>query len=249
MNKEIQGAVKAGIPIFIGYFPAAIAFGILSKASGITLVESFLFSAIVFAGASQFIALNLFVTGMGPAGIILTTLLVNFRHFLMSAYLATRVGDMAKRYKFLMAFGVTDEVFSVLSFQKGELSKTFIYILQLSAYSGWVSGTLAGFILGGFLPEMVTTSMGVALYALLLAILIPEMKTSMKVVVLTISSGLLNTLLIRLDILPTGWSVIICILIIALAGTLFDPGATKKHRENVSRNETAHKQSREKLYE
>lgn len=221
MKKEFQRAIKAGIPIFIGYFPVAVAFGILAKSCAISLLECFLFSAVVFAGASQFIALNLFVTGIGPAGIILTTLLVNFRHFLMSAYLSTRIGKMAKQYLFLMAFGVTDEVFSVLSFTKGKLSKTFVYTLQLSAYSGWVSGSISGYILGGFLPETLTKSMGVALYSLLLAILIPEIKQSAKVLALALSSGVLNTILIRLDILPTGWSIIICILVIASAGALF----------------------------
>ena len=221
MTKEVQDAFKSGIPIFIGYVPAAIAFGILSKGCEITLLESFLFSAVVFAGASQFIALNLLMTGMGPGGIILTTLLVNFRHFLMSAYLATRIGKIAKRYKFMMAFGVTDEVFSVLSFQKGRLSKPFIFILEISAYSGWISGTMAGYILGGFLPEILTRSMGVALYALLLAMLLPEIKKSVKALILTIGSGLLNTILIKLDFLPNGWTIIVCILVIALAGSFF----------------------------
>lgn len=221
MTREVQDAFKTGIPIFIGYVPAAIAFGILSKGCGITLLECFLFSAVVFAGASQFIALNLLMTGMGPGGIILTTLLVNFRHFLMSAYLSTRIGRIAKKYIFLIAFGVTDEVFSVLSFRKGQLSKTFVFIVQLSAYSGWVSGTMAGYILGGFLPETLTKSMGVALYALLLAILLPEIKVSVKILILAIASGILNAVLIKLDILPNGWSIIVCILFIALAGSFF----------------------------
>lgn len=221
MNKDMKEALKAGLPIFIGYVPPAVAFGILSKGCDITLFESFLFSAVVFAGASQFIALNLLMTGMGPGGIILTTLLVNFRHFLMSAYLSTRVGRMAKRYIFLMAFGVTDEVFSVLSFSKRKLTKTFVYVLQLSAYSGWVSGTIAGYIMGRFLPEVLTQSMGLALYSLLLAILLPELKSSVKALFLTIASGVLNTALIHLDILPGGWNIIVCILVIALAGSFF----------------------------
>ena len=221
MTRQVQDAFKAGIPIFVGYIPAAIAFGILSKGCGITLLECFLFSAVVFAGASQFIALNLLMTGMGPGGIILTTLLVNFRHFLMSAYLSTRIGRIAKKYIFLIAFGVTDEVFSVLSFKRGQLSKTFVIILQLSAYSAWVGGTVAGYILGGFLPEILTKSMGVALYALLLAILLPEIKISVKILILAIASGILNTILIKLDILPNGWTIIVCILVIALAGSFF----------------------------
>ena len=94
-HSDTRDALKAGIPIFIGYFPAAVAFGILARTTGTTCWEAMLFSIVVFAGASQFIALNLLATGMGPVGIILTTLLVNFRHFLMSAYLSTRICEKA----------------------------------------------------------------------------------------------------------------------------------------------------------
>ncbi len=220
ISKEVQEAIKSGLPIFIGYVPAAIAFGILSKACNITLFECFLFSAIVFAGASQFIALNLLASGAGAVGVIFTTLLVNFRHFLMSASLSTRVGKISKIYIFPIAFGVTDEVFSVLSFKQGKLSKTFIFILQLSAYSGWVIGTVTGYILGSFLPETLTKSMGVALYALLLTIILPEIKKSYQTLVLVLASGLLNTYLIHLDLLPKGWSIIVCIISIAFIGSL-----------------------------
>ena len=219
-NQDVGSAVRAGIPIFIGYFPAAVAFGILAKTTGVSLVEAFLFSAVVFAGASQFIALNLLATGMGPAGIILTTLLVNFRHFLMSTYLSTRITEKAKRWYIPMAFGVTDEVFSVLSFTKGDLTKNFVLALEFSAYSGWVSGTLAGFLLGGFMPPVLTQSMGVALYALLLAILMPEIKSSHTSLFLTLASGLLNWLLVSMDFLPRGWTIIVCILVIATTGAI-----------------------------
>lgn len=221
MTEMARKAVKAGIPIFIGYFPAAVAFGILAKGYDVSLLETFLFSAVVFAGASQFIALNLLVSGVGYMGIILTTLLVNFRHFLMSAYLSRRMGALAGKYKFLMAFGVTDEVFSVLSFTPGSLSKTFVFVLQVSAYTGWVSGTLAGYILGGFLPQVLTQSMGIALYSLLLAVLLPELKKSCRILLLTISSGILNTVLVKMAILPDGWTIIVCIVVIALAGAFF----------------------------
>ena len=221
MNGEVKDGIKAGLPIFIGYIPPAIAFGVLAKTCDITLFECFLFSAAVFAGASQFIALNLLMTGMGPAGIILTTLLVNFRHFLMSAYLSTRIDKLAKKHLALLAFGVTDEVFSVLSFQKGQLSKSFILMVQVTAYSAWVGGSLAGFILGGFLPELLTKSMGVALYSLLLAIILPEVKKSFKILLLVIASGLLIATLIKFDFLPAGWTIIVCIIVISFAGSFF----------------------------
>ena len=230
VKHDYQDAVKAGIPIFIGYFPAAVAFGILSQTTGISLLESFLFSAVVFAGASQFIALNLLVTGMGPVGIIFTTLLVNFRHFLMSAYLSTRIDEKVKKFYFLLAFGVTDEVFSVLSFKKGPLSRGFVLALQMSAYSGWVSGTLCGYLMGGFIPPILSQSMGVALYALLLAILMPEIKASNFSLFLALSSGLLNWLLIHLDFLPKGWSIIVCILVVASAGAFCTLNKAQKEK-------------------
>ena len=226
--QSVKKAVRAGIPIAVGYFPAAVAFGILSKGCGISLLECFLFSAVVFAGASQFIALNLFTTGMGPAGIILTTLLVNFRHFLMSAALSPRVGSLSRRYLLPMAFGVTDEVFSVLSFTRGELSRTYIFTVQICAYSAWVGGSMAGYVMGGFLPDILTQSMTVALYALLLAILIPEVKRSLRSLAMAVASGLLNTVLIHLNFLPRGWTIIVCIVIISLAGTFILAPDTRK---------------------
>lgn len=231
-NQDVRNAVRAGIPLFIGYFPAAVAFGILAKTTGVSLVETFLFSAVVFAGASQFIALNLLATGMGPTGIILTTLLVNFRHFLMSTYLSTRITEKAKRWYLPMAFGVTDEVFSVLSFTKGNLTRHFVLALEFSAYSGWVSGTLAGFLLGGFMPPILTQSMGVALYALLLAILMPEIKSSHRSLFLTLASGLFNWLLVSMDFLPKGWTIIVCILVIASTGALFSLVSPQKEEIN-----------------
>ncbi|MEH0018406.1 MAG: AzlC family ABC transporter permease [Desulfobacter sp.] len=219
-TQSVRAALRAGIPIFIGYFPAAVAFGILAETTGTTLVEAFLFSAVVFAGASQFIALNLLATGMSPLGIILTTLLVNFRHFLMSTYLSTRIRERATAWYIPMAFGVTDEVFSVLSFTREKLSRGFVIMLELTAYAGWVSGTLAGFLLGGFMPPILTQSMGVALYALLLAILMPEIKSSYRSLFLALASGALNWILVSADVLPTGWSIIVCILVIASVGAV-----------------------------
>ena len=119
-----------------------------------------------------------------------------------------------------MAFGVTDETFSVLSFTHEKLTRTFVLAVEFSAYSGWVAGTLAGYLLGGFMPPILTQSMGVALYALLLAILMPEIKSSHRSLFLALASGLLNWLLVYLDILPKGWSIIFCILIIAGIGAV-----------------------------
>lgn len=216
---SIKDGIIAGIPIVIGYLPIAMTFGILAKTVGISIVESFLFSAIVFAGASQFIALNLLCSGVGMGGIILTTLLVNFRHFLMSASLATRLTKDMKKWIPFIAFGTTDEMFSVASFKEEKLTKEFILALQFVSYLSWVMGTVFGYLIGEVLPVVIKSSMGIALYAMFAAILIPEVKKSNKILFLALLSGGLNALVSYLNVLPKGWSLILAIVVVSAIGS------------------------------
>jgi 4-azaleucine resistance transporter AzlC len=215
--------VKAGFPIVIGYFPIGLAFGILSKTTGITLLESIMFSSIVYAGASQFMALTLIAAGTGPLGIILTTFLVNFRHFLMSASLSGKLQDKKTPLIPLIAFGITDETFSVASFSKEKLSPGFMMGLGIAAYSSWNFGTAMGFLIGSTLPESIQASMGIALYAMFIALLTPMAKKSIKVASLAILSGIVNTLLKFFTSLPPGWGIIIAISLVSVFGIfMFD---------------------------
>lgn len=123
---NIKDAINDGVPIIMGFIPIAMVFGILSKSAGITLVESLGFSMIVFAGASQFIALNLLIAGARIGEIVLTTLLINFRHFLFAASLSPKLTKHMKKATPLIAFGHTDEIFSVASLKEKELTKEYM---------------------------------------------------------------------------------------------------------------------------
>lgn len=215
---SIKEGIVTGLPIVIGYVPIAMAFGILSKTVGISIVDSLLFSVFVFAGASQFMALNLLHLGTGVVEIILTTLLVNFRHFLMSASFATRITKDMKRWIPFIAFGMTDEIFSVASFTKEQITKEFMIALQLAAYLSWIFGTALGYLVGEILPTTVKSSMGIALYAMFVAILIPEAKKSNKVLVMALLSGIINTLLSCLKITTQGWNLVLTIVIVSAIG-------------------------------
>ena len=100
---------------------------------------------LVFAGASQFMALNLLASGIGAGEIVLATLLMNFRHFLMSASLSAKIGGRARLLP-VVAFGITDETFAVASSEKGELASDFLIGLESMAYFSWVSGTAVGLL-------------------------------------------------------------------------------------------------------
>ncbi|KAB3526331.1 AzlC family ABC transporter permease [Alkaliphilus serpentinus] len=214
---HIEG-FKASIPIVVGYLPIAMAFGMLSKTTGISLLDSLLLSIMVFAGASQFMALNLLALGVATGEIIVATLLMNMRHLLMSASIAARIKEEYNKYFPLVAFGITDETFSIAMTKKGYLRVAFLIPLELASYSSWVGGTLLGYLAGELLPELVQSSMGVALYAMFVAILIPEAKKKKSIAFLAISSGLLNSLIIYFKLLSPGWSLIFSIIIVAIAG-------------------------------
>ncbi|GAA0737522.1 AzlC family ABC transporter permease [Clostridium oceanicum] len=215
---NIKDGAFAAIPLVIGYIPVAMAFGILSKNTGISLMDSFLFSVLVFAGASQFMALNLLSLGTGIGQIILTTLLVNSRHFLMSASLTTKLTKDMKKWIPFIAFGVTDESFSVASFKEEELTKEFMLSLQYITYLSWILGTVLGYILGQVLPTIIKDSMGIALYSMFISILIPEAKKSNKVLIMAVLAGIVNTLLSYLKITTDGWNLVLTIILVSILG-------------------------------
>lgn len=210
---------RAAIPVFTGYLPIAVTFGLLAASVNMSFIHTFCFSALVFAGASQFVALNMLQAGIGTGEIALTVFLLNFRHFLMSASLSSRV-KLNKLLIPIIAFGVTDESFAVSSMQKRELSEGYMLGLNLISYSGWVLGTVAGFVAGDFLPPILQHSISICLYAMFVAILMPEVKQSLKAGVVAFFAGLLNTAFVYSGIISSGWSIIVSIIAAACAGMI-----------------------------
>lgn len=224
----IKDGFIAGLPIVIGYFPIAMTFGILSKTTGVSFFESFLFSAIVYAGSAQFMALSLLGMGIGMAQMVLTIFLVNFRHFLMSASIATKI-EKDSKWTPLIAFGITDESFSVASFQSEAFGAKFILALQFLPYISWTGGTISGYLIGGIIPAIMRSSMQIGIYAMFVALLIPEARKSRKALVIALLSGLINSLLIYSKILPEGWSLIVAIISVSALGTIFYKGDFKEY--------------------
>ncbi|NLY88574.1 MAG: branched-chain amino acid ABC transporter permease [Firmicutes bacterium] len=263
-RQEVREGIRRGLPVLIGYFSASIPFGLLAKAGGISLLDTFLFSVLVFAGASQFMALNLLQAGVAAGEIILATFLVNCRHLVMSTVLAARLrengpekaGEKAENTRevdrsgktepgrlepgrpeperprperpgpgklltFLAAFGVTDETFALAVTGKERLTPLFLLSLEVTAYSGWLAGTITGFLLGAALPAEARAGMGIALYAMFAAILTPELKKSRSALFLAAGAGIFHTLLGRLRLFSSGWNLILAIVLTAVAGSYF----------------------------
>ncbi len=172
-----HAGLRAGIPVAIGYIPIAIAFGLLAQSfnlpNAITLSMSFL----IFAGASQFITVQLLMTGSMYWEIILTTFILNSRHFLMSASLSQRIESTSRKLLAAIAFGVTDETFSIASTRKEASSGMFVLGLNTIAFLAWNVGTWMGVFLALGLPNTLQASMGIALYAMFIGLLVPSLTT------------------------------------------------------------------------
>ncbi|HOA79792.1 MAG TPA: AzlC family ABC transporter permease [Defluviitaleaceae bacterium] len=222
-KKEALSALKDALPIAIGYIPIALAFGIISKTNQLSLLDCFLFSFMVFAGASQFIAVNLISSAVSGFQIILTTAIMNSRHFLMSASLSTKIKSPRKKLLPLVAFGVTDETFSVLATKNKELSVIYSLVVNTTAYFSWVLGSVTGYLLGSFLPDAVQASMKIALYSMFIAILVPSMKKSKEVVILALLSGGIHTFLNFTNFIPQDNNLIISIILASLLGLIILP--------------------------
>jgi Predicted branched-chain amino acid permease (azaleucine resistance) len=219
-NRLKEGFISA-IPIVIGYMPVAMAFGLLAKTVDISLKDTSLFSIMVFAGASQFMALDLIKAGVTTGSIILATFLLNLRHMMMSASLSVKIKDTKRKWLPFIAFGITDETFSVSSLKNGKLNAPYMLALNTASYASWVCGTIIGYLVGSILPSAVQNSLGIGLYAMFAAILVPEIKKSSNVLYLSIISAALYYLLDHFKVLPSGWNLITAIIAASTLGVVF----------------------------
>lgn len=209
---DLRAGIMEGMPIFIGYFPIAIAFGLLAKSVPLSFLEAGMFSAFVFAGASQFIAASLLAAGVGLPSIVVTTFLINSRHMLLSAAVAARL-EGTRRWYPLAAYGVTDETFAVATTRPEPYGTPYLLGLNTTAWLGWLSGTLAGYVAGGLLPERLQVTMGLLLYVMFLGILMPQVRKDLRVLVVAGLSGAIHWGLNAFGWLPGGWNLVVAIVL------------------------------------
>lgn len=217
---KIKDAYISGLPIVIGYFPIAMAFGLLAKNTGLSIVDASLTSLLVYAGASQFMALDLIAGGVGAGSIILATFLLNLRHLMMTASLSVNLKSDTKPYLPIVGFGITDETFSVLSFNSDKLHLPYVIIVCAMAYASWNIGTLSGYIVGEILPPSLQTALGLGLYGLFAALLFPSFKLKTAYVKLAALAGIVYAAIFSLGLLGSGWDIIAGIVISSLLGVM-----------------------------
>lgn len=219
----IQKGFAVGLPIIIGYLPIALAYGVLAKQAGMTLLELTLMSVMVYAGASQFMGANMIAVGASATEIIVATFVLNFRHFIMSLSFMNILKPLKLKVKIPLSFGLTDETFAVSTLHpekaKEKRGVLFYVTIFVTAYLSWIFGSFLGGVIGDIIPEQLSQSMGIALYAMFIGLLIPSVKKNLRVGLIALIAMLINAFCSQF--MTDGWAIVCGTVFGGLTGLLF----------------------------
>lgn len=206
--------VNRGLPVGVGYFSVSFGFGAMAAAQGIKALDAALISVTNLTSAGQFAGLTLIVAAAGLWELILTQIVINSRYALMSLALSQKMGEkIGILPRLFIAFFNTDEIFALAMAEKNQLTVPFMLGLGTTPILGWTAGTLCGALAGSVLPLAVRTALGVMLYGMFIAIVVPPARQERPVlvtVVLALVFSCLFTWVPGLKDVSAGISIVIC---------------------------------------
>jgi 4-azaleucine resistance transporter AzlC len=220
-SHPLRSAWAQAFPIVLGYLPIGFAFGILAQKAGISGMNTLAMSLLVYAGSAQLIAVGLFAAAASPFSIVLTTLVVNLRHLLMSAALSPYLGSWKRSLLPIFAYEVTDETFAVHSvrFPQAGAHPNEALLINVIAQASWVAGTWLGIAAGSLIQDVKPFGLDYALPAMFIALLVFQLKDR-RTVAVALAGGLLSVILLIAGL--SQWNVIVATLIAATLGVMID---------------------------
>ena len=234
-KKWFSHGLKDGVPIGLGYFAVAFTLGIAAKNIGMTAAQATAMSLTNLTSAGEFAALGIISAGASYGEMALTQLIINLRYCLMSCSLSQKLSrNMPFFHRFFMAYGVTDEIFGVSVCREGNLSPWYSYGLMSAAVPGWTFGTFLGAVSGNLLPQRLLSALGVSLYGMFLAVILPparKNKVLMGIILVSMGASLLFASIPVLSGISSGFKIIILTLVIAGGAAFLFP--VKEEREDA----------------
>lgn len=226
-SKDLKRGLRAGLPIGLGYVPVSLAFGFFAVSGGVPVGIAVLISLTNLTSAGQFAGTNLIIAGAGYIEIALTTFIINLRYMLMSLSLSQRVDEKTTVFqRMLFAFGITDETFVVASMESKTLTAGYMTGLIILPIAGWNLGTLAGACVSNVFPQALQNAMGIALYAMFIALIIPAARESIKILAVILIAVAVMCMLKYIQVfsfISSGFRVIIATVAAAAAGAALFP--------------------------
>ena len=238
-KKELGRGLRDGLPIGLGYIPVAFTFGFIAVSGGLPVWVACLISLTNLTSAGQFAGTNLILAGAGYMEIAMTTFVINIRYMLMSLSLTQRLEETTGTLqRMICGFGVTDETFVVASLKPGILRAAYLFGLIALPIAGWNFGTLLGGCISTLLPQALQNAMGIALYGMFIALIVPAARDSVPVLIIVFISVAVNCVLKYVPVfsfVSSGFRIILSTVIGAGAGALLFP----KHEEDYVTKEEA----------
>lgn len=227
MKGDFKYGAKDGLPIALGYIAVSFSFGMAASAQGVPVWVSVALSAFNMTSAGQFSALTLMCANAALGEIAASTFVINIRYLLMSLVLSQKLEKMPAGKRMLIGAGITDEIFTVASTKPHKAG--FWYMLGLIAvpYLGWALGTLMGAMAGNLLGDAISSALGIGLYAMFIAIVLPEARAQKSVAAASLIAMLLACVFrwwhFAAANISEGWAVIIASLAGACAAAVLFP--------------------------
>ena len=216
---EFKNGCLQEIPLQLGVFPFGIAYGILGIEVGLTNIQTYLLSIIIFAGVSQIVFAQLFST-FTPSFIIVGTIgIVNLRHILYGVSLSSYLKKLSLKWRVILSYLITDEAFAISykRFSEEKKTKYMHFHLLGSGITLWISwqiSTLIGIFIGPSIP--ISLNLEYVIPLSFIAIVVVSINTKIKLIVFIVSA----LLSILLRDLPWNLWIITSALISIIIGVL-----------------------------
>ena len=221
------GGLKDGIPIALGYLSVSFGFGISAVNGGLSPLAAVLISLTNLTSAGQVAGVEVILALGTLFEMALTQLTINARYFLMSISLSQKLDEsFTLPHRILASFGVTDEIFGVASSKREPIKPVYMYGLILLPFIGWSLGTLLGAVAGNLLPAEINSALGIAIYGMFVAIVLPPAKREKGVLVaalISIAVSLALAFVPLFSFITSGFAIIVSALIAAVIAALLFP--------------------------
>ena len=245
MNKSVsvyryRHGLRDGIPIGLGYLSVSFGFGITAVGEGLRVLEALIISMTNLTSAGQVAGVTVLTAG-GTAAIIisemiLTQIIINLRYSLMGITLTQRLDQRCTTgHRMMMAFGLTDEIFALSASKPYPVGPSYFYGLMTVPYLGWSAGTLCGTLAGQILPTSVRLALGIAIYAMFVAIVTPVARKERPVLLCSLFAIALSCVFNFIPFLSkhisSGFIIIICTIVASVVFALVAPLPPEQEKE------------------
>lgn len=227
MKNDFKNGVKHGIPICLGYIPVSFTFGLMAVSSGIPKWTAILISLTNLTSAGQFAGITLISAGTAYFELGLTVFIINLRYMLMSLSISQKIDRKINTLqRMLFSFGITDETYVVASLQPNKLTSAYMFGLISMPIFGWNLGTILGVFISDLLPITLQNAMGIALYGMFIALIVPPARKDHKILIIIMIAVAIMCMFRYIPIfagISSGFRIILSSVAAASAGAYFFP--------------------------